>query len=68
MRAGVFILEVNPTSPAAGHLRPGDVLLALGDTRVANDGTVAFRNGEAINIAYHLSQMQVRLSASAVRV
>lgn len=54
------ITNVNPTSPLAPHCQPLDVLARVGEAAVDNDGTVAFRGGESINITYHISQFQVR--------
>lgn len=53
------ITNVNPTSPLAPHCQPLDVLASVGEAAVDNDGTVAFRGGESINITYHISQFQV---------
>ena len=59
--AGIQLLDVNPTSPLAAHVQaPRDVLSAVGDAAVDNDGTVSFRGGsESINITYYVSQQQV---------
>lgn len=61
-RTGVAIVSINPTAAlAAAGGQPLDVLAAVGDAAVGNDGTVAFRGGsESINISYHISQFQVR--------
>eukprot|EP00198_Chlamydomonas_reinhardtii_P003862 XP_001693198.1 DegP-type protease-like protein [Chlamydomonas reinhardtii] len=60
-QTGVAIVSINPTAAlAAAGGQPLDVLAAVGDAAVGNDGTVAFRGGsESINISYHISQFQV---------
>ncbi len=39
---GALVLDVNPTSAAAGVLRPGDVVTHLEGEPVGDDGTMAF--------------------------
>ncbi|KAG2436883.1 hypothetical protein HXX76_006402 [Chlamydomonas incerta] len=60
-QTGVAIVSINPTAGlAAAGGEALDVLAAVGDAAVGNDGTVAFRGGdESINISYHISQFQV---------
>lgn len=39
-RTGVLINQVDPCSPCAGVLTPGDVLLKIDTVEIADDGTV----------------------------
>jgi hypothetical protein len=52
---GVLITRVQPTGPAHGILRPGDVLLALDSHALFCDGTVVFRNRERIGFEWVVS-------------
>lgn len=40
---GVLVRSVAPTSPAAGTLRAGDIIMRFDGMQVACDGTVPFR-------------------------
>ena len=40
---GVLVRSVAPTSPAAGTLRTGDIIMRFDGMQVACDGTVPFR-------------------------
>ncbi|EFJ30037.1 hypothetical protein SELMODRAFT_90340 [Selaginella moellendorffii] len=53
---GVRIRRVEPTAPAARHLRSSDILLSFDGVDIANDGTVPFRSGERIGFTYLVSQ------------
>ncbi len=48
---GVLLREVVPGTGAASVLRPGDVLLAIDGTPIAEDGTIEFRPGERTSFA-----------------
>jgi S1-C subfamily serine protease len=52
---GVLVRRVEPTSKAAEHLSPGDVILSFDGTDVSNDGTVPFRRGERMAFNYLVS-------------
>jgi S1-C subfamily serine protease len=52
LQRGVLVRGVNPTSLAAGLLRPDDVLLSFEGTPVAADGTVPFRTGERVAFSH----------------
>ncbi|GMH32328.1 hypothetical protein BSKO_00162 [Bryopsis sp. KO-2023] len=54
--SGVLLRSVHPTSSAHGILKPGDVLMEFDGVRIANDGTVPFRNGERIMYPYLMAQ------------
>ncbi len=61
----MVITSLNPTAALAAHAQPLDVLSAVGEAVVDNDGTVAFRGGQdSIHISYHISQFQVLDPAS----
>eukprot|EP00884_Botryococcus_braunii_P000841 jgi/Botrbrau1/10758/Bobra.180_2s0023.1 len=55
-RKGVLVRFVAPTFPAAGVLRPGDIIMRFDGVPVASDGTVPFRTGERIAFGYLISQ------------
>jgi S1-C subfamily serine protease len=46
-RKGVLVRFVAPTFPAAGVLRPGDIIMKFDGVPVASDGTVPFRSAPA---------------------
>lgn len=58
-QTGVLVTRSFPGSPAEAHLESGDVILALDDYRVANDGTVEFRSRERTNMAYVVQKYQI---------
>jgi S1-C subfamily serine protease len=57
---GVLVLSVAPLAPAAKLLQRGDVILAVDDVPIANDGSVPFREGgrfkERVQWNYHITQ------------
>jgi len=61
---GVLVNRVLAGSPAAQVLQPGDVLLALGGRRIADDGTVELRSRERTSLAWALDLRQVGSSIS----
>jgi len=56
---GVLVRGVNPTSDAAGVLRPDDVLVRFDGVEISGDGTVPFRTGERIAFSYLISNKYV---------
>jgi len=58
-QTGVLVNTVYPDSPARDALRSGDVILAIDDTSVANDGTIEFRKDERTFFTYLLQQKQI---------
>lgn len=55
---GVRVLGVAPLAPAAAILQTGDVILSVDGIRVANDGSIPFREGsfkERVQLGYYLS-------------
>ena len=57
--SGVLINQIVPGSPADGNLMIGDVLLAIEDYTVGNDGTIEFRTNERTHLNYVIQQKQI---------
>ncbi len=55
---GVLLSGVAPGTGAAAALRPGDVLLSIDGTAIAEDGTVEFRPGERTSFEYAVDGKQ----------
>ena len=56
---GVLVLSAAPLCPAATMLLKNDVLLKVDDIRIANDGTIPFREGtfkERVQVSYYFTQ------------
>lgn len=56
---GVLVLSTATTAPAATLLQKGDVVLKVDDIRIANDGTIPFREGsfkERVQLSYYFTQ------------
>lgn len=52
-QTGVLINAISPTSKAKGILQKDDVVLAVDGVKIANDGTIPFRNrGERVSFDY----------------
>ena len=58
-QTGVLVNRVYPDSPATGIVRPGDVILSVGGTAVANDGTIEFRKGERTSFEYLIQHKHI---------
>ena len=56
---GVLVNQVIPGSSADGMIKPGDVILSMDDSVIANDGTVEFRAKERTNLAYLVQKHQI---------
>ncbi|MEM7280284.1 MAG: serine protease [Pseudomonadota bacterium] len=56
---GVLVTGVVHGSSAWGAIEKGDVLLALDGKNVAADGTIRFRKGERIDLAYQVARRHV---------
>ena len=56
---GVLVNQVIPGSSADGIIQPGDVILSIDDSPIANDGTVEFRAKERTNLAYIVQKHQI---------
>lgn len=56
---GVLVNQVIPGSSADGIIQPGDVILSIDDSPIANDGTVEFREKERTNLAYLVQKHQI---------
>jgi len=57
--SGVLINQIVPGSPADGKLKIGDVLLAIEDYTIGNDGTIEFRTNERTHLNYVIQQKQI---------
>ncbi|PKU66080.1 protease Do-like 2, chloroplastic isoform X2 [Dendrobium catenatum] len=53
---GVMVRRVEPTSPAHGVLKEGDVIVSFDGVQVGCEGTVPFRSTERIAFRYLISQ------------
>ena len=65
---GVLVLSTAPTAPASALLQKGDVVLEVDSIRVANDGTIPFREGafkERVQLSYFFTQ---RFATDSVRL
>jgi S1-C subfamily serine protease len=49
---GVLIVRTEPLNPCTAVLRSGDVVTAIDDIKIADDGSVEFRNGERLTMWY----------------
>lgn len=58
-RTGMLVVKVIPGSPAARHLRRGDILLSIQGHPIADDGTVEFRPKERTSVAYYIQERQI---------
>jgi S1-C subfamily serine protease len=56
---GILVNQVIPGSSADGIIQPGDVILSIDDSPIANDGTVEFRAKERTNLAYIVQKHQI---------
>jgi len=58
-QSGVLVNKIYMGSPAEGILQPGDVILSIDGTDVANDATVEFRKGERTIYAHIIQQKHI---------
>jgi S1-C subfamily serine protease len=58
-QTGIYVRRVRPGSPAEGQIVEGDVILSIDGVRVANDGTVPFRDDERTQFNYIVQQRQM---------
>ena len=56
---GVLVTRVTPFSPADGILKEGDVILALDDVPIAEDGTFVFRSDELVFLSHLITSKQI---------
>lgn len=55
-QSGILVRDVAPTSNASSFLRSQDVILAVDDITIANDGTIPFeKTGERVGLNYYMS-------------
>ena len=59
LHGGILIADVVYGGSAWRSLKRGDVLVRIGRTAVAEDGSVAFRKGERIHFSHVVAQRQV---------
>lgn len=52
---GVLVNKVRPLSPAAGYIKPNDVLIAFDGHEIGTDGTINWRGRERISFDYLIS-------------
>lgn len=56
---GVLVLNTAQTAPASKLLQKGDVILTVDSIKIANDGTIPFREGsfkERVQLSYYFTQ------------
>jgi len=58
-QTGLLINHVLVGSPAAEHLREGDVVLAIDGHDIADDGTIEFRPRQRTSVSYYIQNRQV---------
>ena len=58
-QSGCLVYRVVPGSPAAGLVKPGDVVMRIDGHQVADDGTVEFRPKERTNMNYYVQLHQL---------
>ena len=56
---GVLVNRIYPDSPAKKILLPGDIIIKINGTDIANDGTVEFRKGERTFFGYLFQQKYI---------
>ncbi|KAL7537794.1 hypothetical protein ACHAXR_008085 [Thalassiosira sp. AJA248-18] len=54
---GVMVRRVQPTSGAYGFLRSMDVILAIDDISLGNDGKIPFRRGERVDLGGYITSL-----------
>ncbi len=50
--SGSLVFKIDPLAPAADILRVNDVVLEIEGVRIADDGTVEFRNEERVEFSH----------------
>jgi S1-C subfamily serine protease len=68
-KGGVLVGWVAPFSSAEGFLKSGDILLALDQVSIAEDGTFDFRRNERLTLSYLVTakQMGEEIAATIIR-
>jgi S1-C subfamily serine protease len=59
VQTGVLVTRVYPGSPATGILKPGDVIISVEGTLVANDGTIELRKGERTSCEHIIQRKHI---------
>ncbi|MCK5504205.1 MAG: serine protease, partial [Thermodesulfovibrionia bacterium] len=58
-QTGILVNKIYPDSPAAGILKPEDIILSIDGVNVASDGTIEFRKDERTFFAYMMQRKQI---------
>jgi hypothetical protein len=58
-QSGILVTKVVYGSPSWGVLKDQDVVTSLGGVKVANNGTIPFRDGDRLDFSYVTSQYRV---------
>jgi S1-C subfamily serine protease len=58
-KGGVWVTRVTQGSSSHGVIQAGDVVLSIGGTDVAADGTVVLRDSERLDFSYEVARRQV---------
>lgn len=56
---GVLVTRILPYSAADGHLREGDVVMAIDGVAIGEDGTFQFRDDERLDLPHLVSRKQI---------
>jgi hypothetical protein len=58
--SGVLVTRVNPIGSAkSAGVQVGDILMAINDCKIANDGTVRFRGDERVGFSYLITSLYI---------
>ncbi len=58
-QTGILVRKVYPLSPCKNILKPGDVIISIDGTDIANDGTISFREGERTSYTYTIQNKYI---------
>ncbi len=61
---GILVVKVIPDSPAKNILNVNDVILAIDDCNIENDGSIEFRTGERTSFNYIIQKKYINDSLS----
>ena len=56
---GVLVTYILPFSPAFGKVKEGDVILAINDVPIGEDGTFPFRGSERLSLVYLITKEHI---------
>ena len=57
--SGVHVVRVAPLGPSADVVKPSDVVMAINGHKIANDGTIAFRQDERVSLQHLVSSLSL---------